>query len=137
RDRRWCLRRSGRRSATSSVRPSIPPGGDRRRSRGRSVLERDASGASSHRARRRRAAAARSVWSGPEALRERAWARETYFRSTSHSEYSASVKSLFITGGTGNLGSSVVQRLARDYRCVLLVHGEHKPTPNVEAVRAD
>jgi len=47
------------------------------------------------------------------------------------------VKSVVITGGTGNLGSSVVQRLARDYRCVMLVHGEHKATPNVEAIRAD
>ena len=30
------------------------------------------------------------------------------------------MKPLIITGGTGGLGTSVVERLARDYQCVLL-----------------
>jgi NAD(P)-dependent dehydrogenase (short-subunit alcohol dehydrogenase family) len=51
--------------------------------------------------------------------------------------YSDFVKTLLITGGTGNLGSTVVGRLAREYRCVLLVHGEHELTANVQAIRAD
>jgi len=32
------------------------------------------------------------------------------------------MKSLLVTGGTGGLGEAVVSRLARDYRCVVLVH---------------
>jgi NAD(P)-dependent dehydrogenase (short-subunit alcohol dehydrogenase family) len=34
-------------------------------------------------------------------------------------------KTLIITGGTGGLGTAVVSRLVRDYRCVVLYHGEH------------
>jgi NAD(P)-dependent dehydrogenase (short-subunit alcohol dehydrogenase family) len=33
-------------------------------------------------------------------------------------------KTLIITGGTGGLGTPVVERLSRDYECVLLRHGE-------------
>jgi NAD(P)-dependent dehydrogenase (short-subunit alcohol dehydrogenase family) len=33
-------------------------------------------------------------------------------------------KTLIITGGTGGLGTAVVSRLVRDYRCVVLYHGE-------------
>jgi NAD(P)-dependent dehydrogenase (short-subunit alcohol dehydrogenase family) len=38
--------------------------------------------------------------------------------------YSDFVKTLLITGGTGNLGSTVVRRLAQDYRCIVLYHAE-------------
>lgn len=34
------------------------------------------------------------------------------------------MRTLIITGGTGGLGTEVVARLARDYRCVLLHHGQ-------------
>jgi NAD(P)-dependent dehydrogenase (short-subunit alcohol dehydrogenase family) len=34
------------------------------------------------------------------------------------------MRSILITGGTGGLGTAVVTRLARDYRCVVLYHGE-------------
>lgn len=45
------------------------------------------------------------------------------------------MKTLLITGGTGGLGSVVVARLAREYRCVLLYHST---VPDlVEGVRAD
>ncbi|HWW61813.1 MAG TPA: SDR family NAD(P)-dependent oxidoreductase [Thermoanaerobaculia bacterium] len=32
------------------------------------------------------------------------------------------MKTLLVTGGTGGLGTFVVERLSRDYRCVLLTH---------------
>lgn len=32
------------------------------------------------------------------------------------------MKTLLVTGGTGGLGTFVVERLARDYRCILLTH---------------
>lgn len=38
------------------------------------------------------------------------------------------MKTLIVTGGTGGLGTTVVERLSRDYRCVLLTRepgGEH------------
>ncbi len=44
------------------------------------------------------------------------------------------MKTLLITGGTGGLGTVVVERLAREYRCVLLYHST---VPAGEAVRAD
>jgi NAD(P)-dependent dehydrogenase (short-subunit alcohol dehydrogenase family) len=47
------------------------------------------------------------------------------------------VRTLLITGGTGNLGSAVVKRLAGEFRCVGVVHGEPKLAANVESVRAD
>src|SRR5258706_5230204 len=34
------------------------------------------------------------------------------------------MKTLLVTGGTGGLGTLVVERLARDYRCVLLTREE-------------
>ena len=34
------------------------------------------------------------------------------------------MKTLIVTGGTGGLGTAVVQRLERDYRCILLRHSE-------------
>ena len=34
------------------------------------------------------------------------------------------MKTLIVTGGTGGLGTTVVERLSRDYRCVLLRHAE-------------
>lgn len=45
------------------------------------------------------------------------------------------MKTLLITGGTGGLGSVVVERLKREYRCVLLYHST--VPEGVEAVRAD
>jgi NAD(P)-dependent dehydrogenase (short-subunit alcohol dehydrogenase family) len=39
------------------------------------------------------------------------------------------MKTLLVTGGTGGLGSVVVPRLSRDYRCVLMKHGE---TPTID-----
>src|SRR5262245_35701107 len=34
------------------------------------------------------------------------------------------MKTLIVTGGTGGLGTAVVDRLSRDYRCVLLRHAQ-------------
>ena len=34
------------------------------------------------------------------------------------------MKTILITGGTGGLGTAVVQRLASEYRCVVLYHGQ-------------
>lgn len=34
----------------------------------------------------------------------------------------ARMKTLLVTGGTGGLGTFVVERLSRDYRCILLTH---------------
>jgi len=34
------------------------------------------------------------------------------------------MKTLIVTGGTGGLGTAVVERLSRDYECVLLRHAE-------------
>lgn len=45
------------------------------------------------------------------------------------------MKTLLITGGTGGLGSVVVARLQREYRCVLLYHST--VPEGVEGVRAD
>lgn len=52
------------------------------------------------------------------------------------------VKTVLITGGTGGLGTAVVQRLARDYRCVALYHGREgfdalRKVVDVEGVPAD
>ena len=45
------------------------------------------------------------------------------------------MKTILITGGTGGLGTAVVKRLKRDYRCVVLYHGR-KPD-DVEGLQAD
>lgn len=45
------------------------------------------------------------------------------------------MKSVVITGGTGGLGTTVVERLSRDYRCIVLYRSS--PPSNVEGVRAD
>jgi len=34
------------------------------------------------------------------------------------------MKTLIVTGGTGGLGTTVVQRLSRDYQCILLRHSQ-------------
>jgi NAD(P)-dependent dehydrogenase (short-subunit alcohol dehydrogenase family) len=49
------------------------------------------------------------------------------------------VKTLLITGGTGSLGTDVVKRLERDYRCVLLTRKQADLTdaPAVRAALAD
>ncbi len=52
------------------------------------------------------------------------------------------MKTILITGGTGGLGTAVVQRLARDYRCIVLYHGDAgfealRKVADVEGVRAD
>ncbi len=52
------------------------------------------------------------------------------------------MKTVLITGGTGGLGSAVVQRLARDYRCVVLYHGDDgfealRKVVDVDGVPAD
>lgn len=39
------------------------------------------------------------------------------------------MKTLVVTGGTGSLGSTVVPRLERDYRCVLLARDGSSPEP--------
>lgn len=38
------------------------------------------------------------------------------------------MRTVLITGGTGSLGSVVVPRLEREYRCVLIRRGEHAET---------
>src|SRR5213075_519640 len=45
------------------------------------------------------------------------------------------MKTLIITGGTGGLGTTVVARLERDYRCVLLRH-EQTDLNDAVSVRA-
>lgn len=55
---------------------------------------------------------------------------------------SAMKKTILITGGTGGLGTAVTQRLAREYRCVVLYHGEAgfdalRKVIEVEGVSAD
>ena len=52
------------------------------------------------------------------------------------------MKTILITGATGGLGTAVTQRLARDYRCVALYHGEAgfqelRKGVEVDGVRAD
>jgi len=43
------------------------------------------------------------------------------------------MKTLLVTGGTGGLGTAVVQRLERDYRCVLLGRDDvTNPSPAIE-----
>jgi len=52
-------------------------------------------------------------------------------------------RTLLITGGTGGLGTTVVARLARDYRCVVLFNSQdgfdalRKDVPGVDGVQAD
>ncbi|HET8797585.1 MAG TPA: SDR family oxidoreductase, partial [Thermoanaerobaculia bacterium] len=41
------------------------------------------------------------------------------------------MKTLIVTGGTGGLGPTVVARLARDYRCVLLARHASPDDPNI------
>src|SRR5262245_45746504 len=45
------------------------------------------------------------------------------------------MKTLIVTGGTGGLGTTVVERLSRDYQCVLLRHSEVDLTDE-QSVRA-
>lgn len=45
------------------------------------------------------------------------------------------MKTVVITGGTGSLGTVVVERLSRSYRCIVLYRS--KPPSEVEGVRAD
>jgi NAD(P)-dependent dehydrogenase (short-subunit alcohol dehydrogenase family) len=53
------------------------------------------------------------------------------------------MKTLLITGGTGGLGTTVVARLARDYRCFLLFNSQEgfdalrKDVPGAEGIQAD
>jgi NAD(P)-dependent dehydrogenase (short-subunit alcohol dehydrogenase family) len=52
------------------------------------------------------------------------------------------VKTILITGGTGGLGTAVVKRLASEYRCVVLYHGQPgfdalRKVVDVEGVAAD
>jgi NAD(P)-dependent dehydrogenase (short-subunit alcohol dehydrogenase family) len=52
------------------------------------------------------------------------------------------MKTILITGGTGGLGTAVTQRLAREYRCVVLYHGDAgfealRKVVDVEGVSAD
>jgi NAD(P)-dependent dehydrogenase (short-subunit alcohol dehydrogenase family) len=52
------------------------------------------------------------------------------------------VKTILITGGTGGLGTAVVKRLAAEYRCVVLYHGQQgfdalRKVVDVEGVAAD
>lgn len=47
------------------------------------------------------------------------------------------MKTVVITGGTGNLGSAVVKRLAGEFRCIVVVRGEAKLAADVESVRVD
>ncbi|HKB80365.1 MAG TPA: SDR family NAD(P)-dependent oxidoreductase [Thermoanaerobaculia bacterium] len=41
-------------------------------------------------------------------------------------------KTLLVTGASGGLGTAVLQRLGRDYRCVALIHSH--PLPGVESI---
>jgi NAD(P)-dependent dehydrogenase (short-subunit alcohol dehydrogenase family) len=45
------------------------------------------------------------------------------------------MKTLIVTGGTGGLGSAVVERLRREYRCILLYH--RTPPSSGDSVQAD
>lgn len=54
---------------------------------------------------------------------------------TRGAQYSAPMKTILLTGGTGGLGTEVVSRLSRDYRCVVLYRGT--PPPGVAGVAAD
>lgn len=52
------------------------------------------------------------------------------------------MKTILITGGTGGLGTTVVKRLARDYRCFVLYHSKSsfdalKKVVDVEGAAAD
>ena len=52
------------------------------------------------------------------------------------------MKTILITGGTGGLGTAVVKRLAAEYRCVVLYHGQQgfdalRKVVDVEGVAAD
>jgi NAD(P)-dependent dehydrogenase (short-subunit alcohol dehydrogenase family) len=48
------------------------------------------------------------------------------------------MKMLIVTGGTGGLGGTVVARLARDYRCVLLYNATPPPAAaNVEGIQTE
>ena len=46
------------------------------------------------------------------------------------------MRSLVITGGTGGLGTDVVQRLTRDYRCIVLGHAQVDLTSEQSVARA-
>lgn len=39
------------------------------------------------------------------------------------------MRTLLLTGATGGLGTAVVERLSRDYRCIALVRSKGKPLP--------
>jgi len=45
------------------------------------------------------------------------------------------MRTVLVTGGTGGLGTTVVARLARDYRCIVLYRGT--PPKDVEGIHAD
>jgi NAD(P)-dependent dehydrogenase (short-subunit alcohol dehydrogenase family) len=53
------------------------------------------------------------------------------------------MRTLIITGGTGGLGTEVVARLAREYRCIALYHGQEgfdalrASVPSVEGIATD
>ncbi|HSP34788.1 MAG TPA: SDR family NAD(P)-dependent oxidoreductase, partial [Thermoanaerobaculia bacterium] len=52
------------------------------------------------------------------------------------------MRTILITGGTGGLGTAVVKRLAAEYRCVVLYHGQQgfdalRKVVHVEGVAAD
>jgi NAD(P)-dependent dehydrogenase (short-subunit alcohol dehydrogenase family) len=49
--------------------------------------------------------------------------------------YDGAMRTLIITGGTGGLGTDVVERLRREYHCVLLVRSEGPE--GVDAIHAD
>ena len=46
------------------------------------------------------------------------------------------MKTVFITGGTGGLGTEVVRRLTREYRCVVFFHDEESFQALTEEVQA-
>ncbi|HYC55071.1 MAG TPA: SDR family oxidoreductase [Thermoanaerobaculia bacterium] len=46
------------------------------------------------------------------------------------------MRSLIITGGTGGLGTDVVRRLSRDYRCIVLGHSQVDLTNEQSVARA-